>query len=268
MVVHDSPSPPDGNSGRLGSAEAAAIADDAGGRNRGSAQAVYEELRRAIINGKLGQGSVLSQVDLSRTLGVSRTPLREALRMLQAEGLVESELNRKVRVASFTIEDLEQLYASRIVLEALGISQSVREMTEDDLAELHRCLREMDRHAADQDFDAWEIPHTEFHRGLVAYAGQRAVGMIRQLADGALRYRRVYVAEGPRAWSHTAVEHRAIVAACEQRDPRLAASELARHLARTALTVIAMVDPSHDPVPVRAALALVAPGPAGDLSAP
>jgi DNA-binding GntR family transcriptional regulator len=234
-------------------------ADDSGQRASGSAAVVYEELRQAIIHGRLAQGAVLSQVDLARQFGVSRTPLREALRMLQAEGFVESELNRKVRVASFAVEDLEQLYAARIVLEALGVSQSVPMMTHEDFKHLHWALREMDRHAETRDLDAWEAPHTKFHRGLVAYSGQRTATMIRQLADGALRYRRVYVAEGPRAWSHTAVEHRAIVAACEARDASGAAAELARHLARTALTVIAMVDPSHDPAPVRAALALVAP---------
>lgn len=244
-----------------------ASTEDAGHqRAPGSAAVVYRELRQAIIRGRLGQGAVLSQVDLARQFGVSRTPLREALRMLQAEGFVESELNRKVRVASFTVEDLQQLYASRIVLEALGISQSVSVMTEEDFAYLHRALDEMDRHGQTKDLDAWETPHGEFHRRLVAYAGQRTVAMIRQLADGAQRYRRVYVAEGPRAWSHTAIEHRAILTACEARDTRGAASELARHLARTALTVIAMVDPSHDPAPVRTALALVAPdsSPQGD----
>jgi DNA-binding GntR family transcriptional regulator len=244
---------------------AAAIADgDPAGdqappRKRRSAALLYDQMRRSIIEGELVQGTVLSQVELARRYGVSRTPVREALRMLQAEGFVESELNRKVRISSFAVSDLEQLYATRIVLEALGISQSVRQMTEEDFAGLKACLREMDRCAERRDVDGWEAPHREFHRRLVVYAGQRTAALIAQLADGALRYRRVYVTGEPRAWSHTATEHRAIVAACEARDAPLAAAELARHLARTALTVIAMVDPSHDPAPVRAALALVAP---------
>jgi DNA-binding GntR family transcriptional regulator len=226
-------------------------------RTRGSAALLHERLRRAIINGDLVQGTVLSQVELARRFGVSRTPLREALRMLQAEGFIESELNRQVRVASFSVADLEQLYAGRIVLEALGVSQSVGRMTEEDLASLHDCLCEEDRCAERRDVDGWEASDSEFHRRLVAYAGQRTVGLITTLADGAQRYRRVYVTGEPRAWSHTTTEHRAIVAACEAHSPQLAAAVLARHLARTALTVIAMVDPSHDPAPVRVALALV-----------
>jgi DNA-binding GntR family transcriptional regulator len=238
--------------------------DDHTQPRRRTAISLYEQLRRAIIDGTLAQGTVLSQVELARRYGVSRTPVREAVRMLQAEGFVESELNRKVRIASFTVSDLEQLYASRIVLEALGISQSVERMTDEDLAGLHECLREMDRCAKQRDADSWEIPHREFHRRLGAYAGQQTASLISQLGDGALRYRRVYVTEAPWAWSNTAVEHRAIVDACAARDGRRATAELAKHLARTALTVIAMVDPSHDPAPVRAALALVVPSSSDD----
>jgi DNA-binding GntR family transcriptional regulator len=251
----------DGGDGEV-AATIAAPADGAAAdaqRSRGSAEVVYERLRSAIINGELAQAAVLSQVELARHFGVSRTPLREALRMLQAEGFVNAQLNRKVRVAAFSVEDLEQLYAARIVLEALGVSLSVPQMTDPDFADLHASLDEMEDDAARRDLDAWERHHTEFHGRLVAYASDRTIAMIRQLSDGARRYRRVYISEGPGAWGTTAVEHRAIVAACEARDPRAAASELARHFARTALTVIAMVDPSHDPAPVRAALALVAP---------
>ena len=230
-------------------------------RSRGSADLVYDRLRNAIINGELAQGAVLSQVDMARRFGVSRTPLREALRMLQAEGFVHAELNRKVRVASFSVGDLEQLYAARIVLEALGISLSVPQMTDADFAALHDCLDRMDAFTDRRDFDKWEQPHIEFHHRLVAYASERTIGMLRQLSDGARRYRRVYISEGPGAWRTAVAEHKEIVAACESSDARLAASELGRHFARTALTVIAMVDPSHDPAPVRAALALVAPGP-------
>lgn len=181
--------------------------------------------------------------------------------MLQAEGFIQAELNRKVRVASFSVGDLEQLYAARIVLEALGISLSVPQMTDEDFAALHDCLDRMDAFTDRRDFDNWEQPHIEFHQRLVAYASERTIGMLRQLSDGARRYRRVYIREGPGAWRTAVVEHKEIVAACESYDARLAASELARHFARTALTVIAMVDPSHDPAPVRAALALIAPGP-------
>jgi DNA-binding GntR family transcriptional regulator len=75
---------------------------------------VYSSVRESILNGTIAPGSFLSQVQLASNLGVSRGPLREAVRMLQREGLVEAEVNRRGRVSSFSIQDLEQLYAMRI----------------------------------------------------------------------------------------------------------------------------------------------------------
>src|ERR1700680_4698252 len=82
------------------------------------ADLVYEQLREAILHGRLAPGVVVSQVQLAKELGVSRTPLREAVRVLQREGLVEGEANRMVRVTPFSIQDIEQLYAVRIANEA------------------------------------------------------------------------------------------------------------------------------------------------------
>ena len=184
---------------------------------------VHDRLRRAILRGEFDPKVPLSQVKLAARLGVSRTPLREALRMLQREGLIDSEPNRRVRVAELSLADLEQLYASRVLLEALAVRLTVPVYTEADLAEL---------------------------RGALA---------ARNLSDHTGRYRRVYMAE-PRAWSAAAQEHAAIVDACVSGSITAASTQLARHLARTALTLIALFDPEHEPTPVREALRLVTAG--------
>ena len=86
---------------------------------------VYERIRTAILDGDLAPGAVMSQVALAEELGISRTPLREALRMLQGERLVEAEPNRRVRVAPMSPADLEELYVVRITLEAEALRLSV-----------------------------------------------------------------------------------------------------------------------------------------------
>src|SRR5260370_24706881 len=106
------------------------------GRAELSREVVHERLRNAILRGELDPTVPLSQVQLAARLGVSRTPLREALRMLQREGLIDSEPNRQVRVAQLSVADLEQLYASRVLLEALAVRLTVPAYTPDDLAEL------------------------------------------------------------------------------------------------------------------------------------
>jgi DNA-binding GntR family transcriptional regulator len=177
--------------------------------------------------------------------------------MLQREGLIEGEANRMVRVASFSIQDLEELYALRITTEALAIRLTVPAMTAGDVAFLKECLDQMDRHATGRDVDAWESHHRAFHQRLVRGAGARPLRLIAELSDHAERYRRLYIAGDPRAFSVGAAEHVAIVDACRDGDAQEASERLARHLSRTALTVFMRDWPEHEPATVRAALRTV-----------
>ena len=107
---------------------------------------------------------------------------------------------------------------------------------------------------AGTDIGPWESVHRHFHHGLIAYSGPRIVRLAEQLSDHAERYRLVYVTQDPRAWSVGAAEHREIVAACDAGDAAAAADALARHLARTAGSVLMHVAPDHDPSLVRDAV--------------
>jgi DNA-binding GntR family transcriptional regulator len=214
---------------------------------------LYERLRRAVLTGEFVPGSVVSQVELARAYNVSRAPLREALRMLQMEGLVIAEPGRRSRIAAVSAADLEQLYALRITVEALAVRLTVPRLNGKDVARLRELLTEMDDLAHTRDFDSWEVPHRAFHRTLVAGSGERVVGTIEELSDHASRYRRSLL-ELPRAWQIVAGEHRGIVDAVEAGDADVAAGRLAAHLATTALTVCAALNPEHDPAGVREAL--------------
>jgi DNA-binding GntR family transcriptional regulator len=220
---------------------------------RDNTATIHRELRAAILQGRIPAGAELSQVKIAEDFGVSRGPVREALRLLEREGLVEAELNRRVRVTPLSPDDLEQLYALRIVNEAFGIRTSVPHLTDEDLTSLHADIEEMGG-LAHIDVRKWEAVHRRFHRSLVAYSGTRIVRLLDQLYDHAERYRMAYVAQGPRAWSQGDAEHREIVAACEARDPAEAAAALARHLARTASSVLMQVAPDHEPSLVRSAV--------------
>jgi len=86
---------------------------------------VHAYLRECILDGTLLPGTKLSQVSLAAQLGISRTPLREVLRMLQEEGLVEIEPNQRTRVAGLDPQELDDIYASRILLETLALSMTI-----------------------------------------------------------------------------------------------------------------------------------------------
>lgn len=218
---------------------------------------VHAQLRDAILDGELAQGAILSQVQLAEQFGVSRTPLREALRMLQAEGLIDSVPNRRVRVASFSIEDLNQLYMMRIGLESLAVRVSVPHFDEDDFGRLHEYITQMRTHAKSKDASAWNVPHRAFHCALAAHAGERVEGMVGQLMDSADRYRRLLLdLAHDEVWRRAEAEHDAIMAACERRDARAASALLGEHLAETALTLGTLMGSEDDPVPVRLAVSL------------
>jgi DNA-binding GntR family transcriptional regulator len=220
---------------------------------RDSTVVVHKRLREAILSGELAAGSELAQAQMAKQFGVSRGPVREAFRLLEREGLIIAEVNQRARVAPFSIEDLEQLYAVRIVTEALGVALTVPRLTSDELDALDTALAEMDA-LAGSDVVAWEQVHQRFHRLLACHAGARIERLGLDCFEHAERYRRKYVTGEPRAWSQGAAEHSEIVEACRARDAALASAHLARHLSRTALTVLMLVAPEPEPQTVRAAV--------------
>jgi GntR family transcriptional regulator, rspAB operon transcriptional repressor len=217
-------------------------------REGDNVEVVHEQLRGFILHGELKAGETFSQVALAARCGVSRTPLREALRMLQREGLIVSEPNRRVTVAPFSLPDLEQIYSMRIALEAAAIRASVPGMTPEDIADLQGHLARMDHFAAAADYDRWEVPHRAFHQGLVRRAGERIAATLAELSDHGERYRRYYTVNEPKFGARGAKEHRAIFDAVQQRDLDASAATLVLHLSHTVFAVIDMVDPSYEPV--------------------
>src|SRR6202162_2117285 len=109
---------------------------------------VHTYLRECILDGTLTPGTKLSQVSLARQLGVSRTPLREVLRMLQEEGLVEIEPKQRTRVAGLDPGELGDIYASRILLETLALSMTIGHFGAKARGEAKRLLTAMRRGAA------------------------------------------------------------------------------------------------------------------------
>jgi DNA-binding GntR family transcriptional regulator len=216
----------------------------------------YDYLREKILDGTLPPNSIISQVELAGRLGVSRTPLREALRRLQQEGLVEAEHNRRARVVAIDSDDLEHVYTNRVLFEPLAIVLTVPNLTSEELAAIERALGEMRSRAAD-DHAGWEQAHARFHRSLLVHAEEPLQKTIETFAARGDRYRRLYQSRFQRAWTIGDAEHEAIFRACEARDASLAGALLARHFARTALSLMAAVVPEREPAQLRAALRLV-----------
>jgi len=220
--------------------------------------AVYDALRRAILRGELAPGGGVSQAHLARAFGAGRTPLREALRLLQHEGLVLAAPNRRVRIAALTAEDFEGIVIARLALEAVAIRITVPTLTSGDVAALEGDLAQMDYFQRVGDQPGLRRPHRAFHRALVAAAGPRVGAAIAELTDHAERYRLRFGAFG--SWDAGHAEHRAILKAAAVGDANLAADRLAEHYARTIPLVFGGLDRDHDLDRLRATIRAVAPG--------
>src|SRR3954468_9760324 len=214
---------------------------------------VHRTIREAILDGKLEPGTTMSQVMLADELGVSRTPLREALRMLQNEGLIESEPNRRVRVSEVSIADVEELYTMRVPLEVNALRLSMDAFMPEDVARLEGFMAEMAHFADEQDYTRWHVPHRAFHEALTEKAGPRYEALLMQLFDHAERYRRIHA--GRSFSDRTAKEHRDILDAVKSGDADAAAARLAQHLSRSAFTVIDIIAPDYEPIALKKVVA-------------
>jgi DNA-binding GntR family transcriptional regulator len=236
-----------------------------GDEQAGGITTLHHRLRKLILDGVYPPGSRLSERELAHTLGVSRTPLREVLRMLQREGLVEAGRYQRARVAPLDPVTLDMLYAGRIQLETLGLALTIPCLQEEDFAALDAALSAMRAATTVED---WEVPHRRFHQLLVSQAGEQLRATMASYADQSQRYRLILAYREIHAQSVSAVEHGRILQACRERNREEAVQQYARHLARTALTALAHMAPEYEPVAVRTALALIHMGSASPVEAP
>ncbi len=225
--------------------------------------AVHGLIRAAILEGAIAAGTTTTQMSLAEQFGVGRTPLREALRMLQREGLVISEPNHRVRIAGLSGEDAEELYIMRISLETVAIRVTVPVLTGTDLAEMEGYLAQMDHYIKSRDTAGYFAPHRGFHHRLTYAAGARVDAEISELFDHSERYRRRFGAAG--SWEQRRAEHRAILDAAASADAEAAAELLAAHYLHTVRLVFDALDPTHDLAHLREAVAIVAPRTAGGM---
>jgi DNA-binding GntR family transcriptional regulator len=225
---------------------------------RNSVAEIHQILRGQIITNQLVAGTELNQVQLAKALGVSRGPVREALRMLQDEGLVEARTNLRPRVAPIYPEQVDSLYAQRILLEVLGVTVTLPTLSPADRERSDVLAEEAIRPQDDR--EAHMMAHYEFHRLLVSELPNPLMTSCDRLFSQTERFRRFYSEHTASHGDIAAAEHRRLARACRERDVTSAVTVLAEHYTRTALQVLAVLAPGYEPRAVRGALALVKRG--------
>jgi DNA-binding GntR family transcriptional regulator len=200
---------------------------------------VTEALRMAIVSGELVAGRLYSANELAVVLGVSRTPVREALIQLASKGMVHFERNRGVRILQTTAHDLEEVFELRLLLEVPAARVAAVSMKEHDLEQLEGALQRMHQAADDGDEKLLADNDRAFHDLILEGAGNhRLAAFVDSLRDMVIT-RGVSTAGASRTLSDIAHEHDAIVERLRARDGEGAAEAMLAHLTQTATLLLA-----------------------------
>jgi DNA-binding GntR family transcriptional regulator len=193
-------------------------------------EAVAAALRLDILRGQLGAGTRLDIDEIAARHGVSRTPVRDALKQLEAEGLVQVLPYRGVEVTSLGDDDLRELFAIRIALERLAVAQAVHTITDAEIEGLRRILRRMDRISSRD--DSWTTLNIAFHDGIhTATRWPRLIEMIRIQRTNVERC--VRARASALGIARQQAEHWSLLEALARRDPTEAERVIAQHLRQT-----------------------------------
>lgn len=198
-----------------------------------SAARTVSTVRELILRGELPAGARLGEAELATRLGVSRTPVREALGRLAAEGLVEIVPNRGARVARFTVAELEDVFDVRATLEPRLTALAVARAEAADVAELDELARAMLAVGAPgrrQDLDAIAALNRAFHDRLVALAAQPAMAAALAGAVRAPIVLRNFHAYDEASLARSLAHHLEIVAAVRAGDPTWAQAVMTAHI--------------------------------------
>ncbi|MFI0350008.1 GntR family transcriptional regulator [Actinomadura sp. 9N407] len=203
---------------------------------------IYQTLRERIIDGVYTPGFRLSQGALATELEVSRTPLREALHRLEADGLVIGEANRGMEVAPSSPDLVEQYYALRLLVEPPSIAGLVGQLTEGDLARMAEDLGTME--SGDRRIRDFQEAHLRFHQTALRRYPKAFAELTESLHLKIYRHQRLYLSHPEAPEDFTRLD-RILMEAMRDRDAELSRQALEAHLIDAALGLVLDEDPDH-----------------------
>lgn len=193
----------------------------------------YHIIRNDILTGKLEEGERLTEVRLSQELGLSRTPVREAIGRLILEGFIDRQSGYKTRVAYFPEDEAEQVYEIRRLVECYSVQRAARLATDEDIAELRRIHAEMQKDTPPSDEAAYQRlanANKDFHRTIVAAARSPRLTALMATALDVSMVVRTYSMFSGKDLQRSLNHHEEMIQAIEARAPEWASSVMSAHL--------------------------------------
>jgi DNA-binding GntR family transcriptional regulator len=201
---------------------------------------VTTTIREAIITGKLKDGERLIQDELATKLGVSRMPVREALRDLEREGLVEILPHKGAQVIGITRDDIEELYYLRSLLEGVTVQKSMNFLTKENREELQLLVGKMDKDIVENNMESFVVNNKQFHLLLQTGCKWKKIKLLcKQLIEG-------YPAHVPSFIPETTVdsnkEHKAMLKALDDLDSIKLRQLVEHHIMRSGNTLTQLIE--------------------------
>lgn len=195
---------------------------------------VYEELKMQILTGAIKPGTRMMEVELAEDLGVSRTPVREAIRKLEKEGLVTIEPRKGAYASEISMKDMEDILEVRKTMEGLAAGIAAAKITEEQKVELKATMDNFNKAVEENSYDEMISNDTGFHHIIVESCDNDVLKhMIEQLQELVLRFRYLYFSDFKRAEQMPA-EHMEIYEAIDKGDVEGAKEAAAVHIQRLA----------------------------------
>lgn len=203
----------------------------------------YRALRRLILDNELPAGGQLLEIEAATMLGMSRTPVREAMVKLEQDGLVELRARHGMRVLPLSATDISEIYEVITALEGAAAEAAARKgLSEESLASMRQALRDMDSALARDDLKAWSAADERFHRLLVNAAGnKRLTAMLDQVWDQSHRARMATLRLRPKP-VRSNEDHAALVEMIVARNPRRARQVHELHRRNAAKMLVELID--------------------------
>lgn len=198
---------------------------------------VADQIRDMIVEGELPPGERINEGALSEQFGISRTPLREALKVLASEGLVELRPNRGTRVSAITPEEVGELFEAVSGIERLAGELAALRMTERDIERLKALHERMERHYEAGERHEYFRLNQQIHNTIVSLAGNSVLEATHASLMVRVRRARYLAIQSPERWHESVQEHRAIMQALEARDSAVAGDLILNHVLRTGVVV-------------------------------
>ena len=182
-------------------------------------QKVYRILKTRIINGNLKPGEKILEVNIANQLGVSRTPVREALQKLAANGFVKVTPNLGMMVVGFSLEDLQEVLQTRIALEGFAASVAAKKIKPEEIAKLEEMIKKMSISIYKNDVVAYSELNALFHNLILKVCGNmRLMKICNNLSSSDHRFRIRSLRNNPERLKYSLKEHQDIIEALKRKD--------------------------------------------------